>query len=187
MDTNPVFQKALDNFKKDLTAQQCRDFGITTLQDVKNEVNKIQIQYGSAKKLRGMSRVSKFLEAMQQLEQVVSVFLNVSEFVAFIWVSAAAATSRVCRAVDRRVSLTFAFPKGPIKFFLVVSHIPFPFSPSHRAWLNQRTMLSISRWPRQGWRYWSVSWILLPISPRQFLTFRDTRLSSKTNLMFWKS
>jgi hypothetical protein len=31
--------------------------------------------------------MSKFLEAMQQLEQVISVFLNVSKVVAFIWVS----------------------------------------------------------------------------------------------------
>lgn len=88
MEPDPVFQKALENFKKDLTVQQRREFAISTLQDVKDEVNKIQIQHGSAKKLRGMSRMSKFLEAMQQLEQVVSVFLNVSEVVAFIWVSA---------------------------------------------------------------------------------------------------
>lgn len=122
-----MFQKALDNFKKELTAQQCRDFGITKLQDVKNEINKIQSQYGSAKKLRGMSRMSKFLEAMHQLEQVVSVFLNVSEAVAFIWVSAAAAAS-VCKAVERK-SLTFALRKGPIKFFLVVSDMLSSFPP----------------------------------------------------------
>lgn len=90
MEPDLVFQKALDNFKKDLTAQQRQEFSITKLQDVKDEVNKIQIQHGSAKKLRGMSRMSKFLEAMQQLEQVISVFLNVSEVVAFIWVSAVA-------------------------------------------------------------------------------------------------
>jgi len=90
MEADPVFQKALENFKKDLTAQQRREFGITKLQDVKDEVNKIQIRHGSAKKLRGMSRMSKFLEAMQQLEQVISVFLNVSEVVAFIWVSTVA-------------------------------------------------------------------------------------------------
>lgn len=94
MEPDPIFQKALDNFKQDLTAQQCRDFGIATLQDVKDEVNKIQIRHGSAKKLRGMSRMSKFLEAMQQLEKVISVFLNVSEAVAFIWVSTDA-TSQV--------------------------------------------------------------------------------------------
>lgn len=89
MEPDLVFQNALETFKKDLTAQQCRDFSITTLQDVKDEVNKIQSQHGSAKKLRGMSRMSKFLEAMRQLEQVISVFLNVSETVAFIWVSTA--------------------------------------------------------------------------------------------------
>lgn len=90
MEPDLVFQKALENFKKDLTAQQRQEFSITKLQDVKDEVNKIQIQHGSAKKLRGMSRMSKFLEAMQQLEQVISVFLNVNEVVAFIWVGAVA-------------------------------------------------------------------------------------------------
>lgn len=101
MEPDPVFQKALENFKKDLTAQQRREFAISTLQDVKDEVNKIQIQHGSAKKLRGMSRMSKFLEAMQQLEQVVSVFLNVSEVVAFIWVSRTA-TSQMRPATRKR-------------------------------------------------------------------------------------
>lgn len=101
MEPDPVFQKALENFKKDLTVQQKREFAISTLQDVKDEVNKIQNQHGSAKKLRGMSRMSKFLEAMQQLEQVVSVFLNVSEVVAFIWVSATAA-SQVLSAMCKR-------------------------------------------------------------------------------------
>lgn len=99
MEPDPVFQKALENFKKDLTVRQRREFAISTLQDVKDEVNKIQIQHGSAKKLRGMSRMSKFLETMQQLEQVVSVFLNVSEVVAFIWVSATATSelrARLC-------------------------------------------------------------------------------------------
>lgn len=90
MEPDLVFQKALENFKKDLTAQQRREFSITKIQDVKDEMNRIQIRYGSAKKLRGMSRMSKFLEAMQQLEQVISVFLNVSEVVAFIWVSSVA-------------------------------------------------------------------------------------------------
>lgn len=89
MEPDLVFQKALDTFKNRLTTRQRHDFSITTLQDVKDEVNKIQSRHGTDKKLRGMSRMSKFLEAMRQLEQVISVFLNVSEVVAFIWVSTA--------------------------------------------------------------------------------------------------
>lgn len=122
MEPDPVFRKALENFKRDLTAQQCRDFGITTLQNVKDEVKRIQDKYGSAKKLRGMSRMSKFLEAMTQLEQVISVFLNVSEVVAFIWVSGVTTTSWLCSRVWKgEGSLTCISRKGPIKFFLVVS------------------------------------------------------------------
>lgn len=33
-----------------------------------------------------MARMSRFLEAMQQLEQVINVFLNVDTTVAFVWV-----------------------------------------------------------------------------------------------------
>lgn len=126
MEPDPVFKKALDNFKRDLTAQQCREFGIATLQDVKDEVNKIQNQHGSAKKLRGMSRMSKFLEAMQQLEQVISVFLNVSAFVAFVWVSAVA-TSWVCPDVCRGESLTFVLQRDPSNFCWLYARSCLPF------------------------------------------------------------
>ncbi|ROW06784.1 hypothetical protein VMCG_04013 [Cytospora schulzeri] len=89
------FKKALDKLLGSLTAEQRQEFGNTTLTDVKDQIQKIQDKYGSTKRLRNMARLSKFLEAMEQLEQVVSVFLNVNSSVAFVW--------------------------GPIKFFLLVA------------------------------------------------------------------
>lgn len=95
MDPDAPFAKALVAFKAGLTPEQRNAFQIDNKQDVHDAIVEIQSRHGSSKKLRGMSRMSRFLEAMQQLEQVVSVFLNVSAAVAFIW--------------------------GPIKLFLVVS------------------------------------------------------------------
>lgn len=39
------------------------------------------------KKLRSLRRISHFIEAMGQIEQLVQIFLNVSNVVAFVWVS----------------------------------------------------------------------------------------------------
>ena len=87
MESNTTFAKALDRFRHKLTDEQKKAFQNTTLTDVKIEIQKVQERYGSTKKLRNMARLSKFLEAMEQLEQVVSIYLNVSSFVAFVWVS----------------------------------------------------------------------------------------------------
>lgn len=87
MERNTPFSKALETFRDGLTKKQQAEFSTITSQDVELEVERIQRQYGPTKKLRHMRRISKFLEAMKQLEQVISVFLNVSSAVAFIWVS----------------------------------------------------------------------------------------------------
>lgn len=86
MQGDTTFRKALDRFRDSLTDQQRIDFHSTTLNDVEVQIQKIQDRYGSTKQLRHMNRLSKFLEAMKQLEEVVSVFLNVSSSAAFIWV-----------------------------------------------------------------------------------------------------
>ena len=35
--------------------------------------------------MMNLTRIKAFLEAMEQFEQIVNVFLNVNDFVAFIW------------------------------------------------------------------------------------------------------
>jgi len=84
-----AFNKALQRFQDGLTDEQKRQFSVTTFKDVESELQHIQDRFGSEKRLRNFKKVSKFLEAMKQIEQVVKVFLNVHEVVAFIWVSAA--------------------------------------------------------------------------------------------------
>jgi transcriptional/translational regulatory protein YebC/TACO1 len=81
------FEKVLERFRDSLTEEQKRQFSATSFQDVESEIQNIQCRYGSEKKLRNLKKLSKFLEAMNQVEQVVKVFLNVHEVVAFVWVS----------------------------------------------------------------------------------------------------
>jgi hypothetical protein len=85
MDT--IFENALIKFRASLTEKQRRDFATCTLKDVQTAIDEIQVRLGSQRRLRNMKRIAKFIEAMTQLGQVVEVFLNVGNTVAFVWVS----------------------------------------------------------------------------------------------------
>ncbi|KAJ4247612.1 hypothetical protein NW757_008765 [Fusarium falciforme] len=80
------FMRALDGFRTTLTAEQQKDFSFNNLQDVEARIKSIQDRYGPEKKLRNMRRLSKFLAGMKQVEELVTIFLNVHEVVAFVWV-----------------------------------------------------------------------------------------------------
>ncbi|KAK7917369.1 hypothetical protein PG985_010977 [Apiospora marii] len=80
-----VLNRAIEKFRQSLTDEQKKFFVASSLDNVKDEIQSIQGRYGSQKKLRSLNRLSKFLEAMTQIEQLVQIFLNVSEVVAFVW------------------------------------------------------------------------------------------------------
>ncbi|KAI0022441.1 hypothetical protein F4780DRAFT_197555 [Xylariomycetidae sp. FL0641] len=80
-----AFDKALEKFKQGLDEKQRLQFAASTLDEVEAEIQRIQDQHGSQKRLRSLSRISRFLEAMTQIEHLVSVYLNVSNLVAFVW------------------------------------------------------------------------------------------------------
>ena len=81
-----AFSLALERFKAKLTEKEKDEIQGTTLDDLKVELNKVQQRHNSKRKQVGMKRLEKFLEAMRQYDQVVTVFLNTSAVVAFIWV-----------------------------------------------------------------------------------------------------
>ena len=81
-----ILDRAIANFRQGLTDEQRQLFNASSLSMVKAEIQSIQIRHGSKKKLRNLSRISKFLEAMTQIEQLAQIFLNVSNIVAFVWV-----------------------------------------------------------------------------------------------------
>lgn len=80
------FTRALVKFKKGLDPRISHDFSISTLEDVRNLADKIQLEQGPQGKLRHLQRLEPFIEAMTQLGAVIEVFTNASELICFIWV-----------------------------------------------------------------------------------------------------
>ena len=80
------FCKSLSKFRENLSEEQKQQFSLSSIEDVELAIQQIQERIGPEKKLRNFTRIRKFLEAMKQVEELVMVFLNVHEVVAFIWV-----------------------------------------------------------------------------------------------------
>jgi hypothetical protein len=79
------FQESLSNFKKRLNQKELEDFKFATLEDVEREMDRIQREQANRKEMMNMPRIQSFLEAMDQFGKVIEVFLNSSDFVAFVW------------------------------------------------------------------------------------------------------
>ena len=84
----PEFERAVAAFKKkaDLDEAELADFQLPDLQSLHQAINGIQNQQAKDKKLMYMGRLKPFLDTMKDYGQVLEVFLNTSNFVAFVWV-----------------------------------------------------------------------------------------------------
>ena len=81
------FRRVLQQFKDGhLKGSECDQFQFTNLGDLKSSMREIQDEQASKAKMRNMNRLRKFLEGMEQYEKLIEVFLNASEYVAFVWV-----------------------------------------------------------------------------------------------------
>ena len=80
------FESTLNEFKKRLTIEQQRDFGATTLKELQATIVALQKRQASTRTARNLRRIQGFLEGMEGNANVIEVFLNVHNFVAFIWV-----------------------------------------------------------------------------------------------------
>jgi hypothetical protein len=83
--TKDGFDATLLRFKNHLTQKELIDFQFSTLEDVQRLIVLIQHEQGSRKAMMNFSRIQSFLEAMGQFGEVIEVFLNTSEFIAFVW------------------------------------------------------------------------------------------------------
>lgn len=79
------FHRILANFRARLTKAELDNFKICDLNDVRQAIVNIQYEQEKRKDMMGFSRILGFLEAMDQFGKVVEVFLNASEFLAFVW------------------------------------------------------------------------------------------------------
>jgi hypothetical protein len=87
MQSSGPFHKALLRFRNGLDPQEEEAFRFSTLQDLQDALVKIQGDQAKRKTLANLNRIRPFLEAMKQYGDVVEVFLNVSDILAFVWVS----------------------------------------------------------------------------------------------------
>ena|SRR6266536_6115727 len=80
------FTRVLTRFTDCLTEEQENDFKFSTLEDLQAAIFAIQKKQASEKRMRNLTRLRSFLEAMEQYGTIIEVFLNTSQFIAFIWV-----------------------------------------------------------------------------------------------------
>ena len=79
-----AFHRALARFKSHLSPEEQENFGVTSLYDVQDTIAQIQSAQGSKRRMRNLTRLKGFIEAMEQYGEIVEVFLNTSEFITFI-------------------------------------------------------------------------------------------------------
>lgn len=101
--SSEALRKALDEFKQRLTGEELAKFQNTTFESLRDELHTLQQQQAAKKDMMNLTRIQAFLEGMQQLTKTIEVFLNASNFVAFVW--------------------------GPVKFLLLVCILSHPRLP----------------------------------------------------------
>ena len=91
-----VFERELRSFKAHLTQSEQNNFAGTTIKDLHLTIAGIQKKQLSNRTNKNVTRLRIFLEAVDSLTKVLDIFVNVNDFVAFVW--------------------------GPMKFLLLVRH-----------------------------------------------------------------
>ncbi|KAI8311745.1 Zinc finger protein [Colletotrichum sp. SAR11_59] len=81
------YKRAAENFKDSIPADLTKRFAKQTnnLASLRDEIKAIQDDHGKKGSLRNLPRLQKFVEAMNQLGQVIEVFVNANDLVCFIW------------------------------------------------------------------------------------------------------
>lgn len=80
------FQRSLDLFRQELSDDQIKQMAGVNQETLKDTIQATQNMLGRRNDLCKLSRVQRFLHAMEHVEKLVSIFLNASDFVAFVWV-----------------------------------------------------------------------------------------------------
>jgi hypothetical protein len=80
------FERALDEFKKDLKKRDQDNFKNTTLDGLKQCIGDLQKKQHSTRRLQNLNRLKPFIEAIEQYGRVITIFANSNDLVAFVWV-----------------------------------------------------------------------------------------------------
>lgn len=77
----------IKEFKNSLRSKRDQDtFKITTLGQLRASIAEIQSRQHAARRLQNLNRLTPFLKAAEQYGEIVSLFSNNNEIMAFIWV-----------------------------------------------------------------------------------------------------
>jgi hypothetical protein len=80
------FNQLLSDFKTGLSQDEIHNFNFFSSTDLKKSILSLQEDQKSEKRMRNLRRLSAFVEAMDQFDKVVHVFLNATNYLGFIWV-----------------------------------------------------------------------------------------------------
>lgn len=84
----PAFSRSLADFKKRLSQEDCERFSLTTFEDLRVAIDKIQKEQAQRRSYRNLNKIKPFISTLQQYALVIEQFVNAkSDFLAFIWVS----------------------------------------------------------------------------------------------------
>ncbi|WZH47704.1 Vegetative incompatibility HET-E-1 [Fusarium acuminatum] len=79
------FERSLEQFRRELSDTEMKEIGGANQKSLEATIQKIQRQLGREHGLCKLTRVEALVRAMKNIEELVTIFLNVSEVVAFIW------------------------------------------------------------------------------------------------------
>ncbi|KAM0267391.1 hypothetical protein ACHAPA_005933 [Fusarium lateritium] len=79
------FERSLEQFRRELSDTEKKEIGGANQKSLEATIQKIQSKLGREHGLCRLTRVEALVRAMKHIEELVTIFLNVSEVVAFIW------------------------------------------------------------------------------------------------------
>ncbi|KAF5584159.1 heterokaryon incompatibility protein het-E-1 [Fusarium pseudoanthophilum] len=79
------FERSLDLFRRELSDDQIKRINGVNQKTVTDTIQEIQGKLGRRDGLCKLTRIQRFLHAMEHIEKLVTIFVNASDFVAFIW------------------------------------------------------------------------------------------------------
>ncbi|KAH7215247.1 hypothetical protein DER44DRAFT_820120 [Fusarium oxysporum] len=79
------FERSLDLFRRELSDDQIKQMDGVNQKTLNDTIQATQNILGRRNDLCKLTRIQRFLHAMEHVEKLVAIFLNASDFVAFIW------------------------------------------------------------------------------------------------------
>jgi hypothetical protein len=80
-----AYTRVINKFRARLTGPEFTAIDATTYEELCRTLSRVQREQQVRGESMNLARIQRFLEAMQQFGQVIEIFLNVSNVVAFVW------------------------------------------------------------------------------------------------------